>query len=539
MTNMSITQVNEEVASPVWRKAMVTFIIMGACVAGQFIPLPTIHYDPHLHGIATANCSIMALGLDPLLKSFLLVEWAALLVPAWQPLRVGGPRLRGKLRRAAIILGLSLTAGQAFVLAIWAERAGVARNPGLSFRLFTIVTLLGAAAVLILLAQQVDRRGLGNGFSVLILASFVPGILRALENVSAPARSGMVGSEVLLNGAPIVAGLVATTLWMFGPYRLPIHGSLDSTLPVRLPACGAVPIMLVPALFLFLSRLANPAFGLPLQPLAQALRPGAPAYVPTVIVLTVTAVVLLSWLFNRPDRVASTWRRLSEAPIPAKALLKVAMLESTIFVLLILLGMHWLSRLSGAASLPSALTIVVATGILLDLVREARSQSAHHNLVPVWEIHQLYAVDPAMRLLASEGIRAFPRGLHHRTLLQFFGPFVPVHILVEAEYAPSARALLQSRWDAADGSAGGRPTAPSAGPTTRPPDVNEPAPLNPAPVQHREGKDLQRAFKEEVCAEWEHVKEKCPHCGRSVPFTATICPSCGQAKLQSPQKPSD
>ena len=47
-----------------------------------------------------------------------------------------------------------------------------------------------------------------------------------------------------------------------------------------------------------------------------------------------------------------------------------------------------------------------------------------------------------LKALSAAGIPAFPRGRRHRTLWNFFAPFVPVEILVPIEHAPRAEALL-------------------------------------------------------------------------------------------------
>ena len=56
-----------------------------------------------------------------------------------------------------------------------------------------------------------------------------------------------------------------------------------------------------------------------------------------------------------------------------------------------------------------------------------------------------------MRMLEAERIHAFAKGARLRALLQFFGPYVPVQILVLAKDAQRAHALLQERWPRADG----------------------------------------------------------------------------------------
>jgi hypothetical protein len=55
-----------------------------------------------------------------------------------------------------------------------------------------------------------------------------------------------------------------------------------------------------------------------------------------------------------------------------------------------------------------------------------------------------------MRLLQAQGFHAFARGLALRSLLQFAGPFAPVVVLVPAEEAQAAHALLKERWPVLD-----------------------------------------------------------------------------------------
>jgi hypothetical protein len=305
--------------------------------------------------------------------------------------------------------------------------------------------LLGATAIIVFLAQLVDRHGLGNGFSILILAWLGPGILEAFAGFSAAALSGKVNPDTLLHGALIVAGMVAATLWMFSSYRLPNYGLSENALPIRLPACGIVPLTVAPALLLFLSKLASSGLGLPFGTVGDALRPEAPSHLAALLLLSVAAAVVFAWLFNQPGHVANAWERFSDTAGPAGVQLKPAMLESAMFIALMVLGQDWLIQVWKATSVPAALDIVVVTAILLDLAREARAQGGQANWVPVWEIHQVYAVDPALRRLASEGIRVCLRGLQHRTLLQFFGPFVPVHVMVQPQDAQRAQTLLESR----------------------------------------------------------------------------------------------
>jgi hypothetical protein len=161
------------------------------------------------------------------------------------------------------------------------------------------------------------------------------------------------------------------------------------------------------------------------------------------------AAVLFAFLFNRPARVAETWRCLSPNPAEGIPRLKTVVLECVLFIVVVFVVDWWAIQRIGRYA-PNTFEVLLGTGIICDLVREWRAAQGDSHLTPVWEIHQMYAVTPAMRLLEAEGIHAFAKGARLRALLQFFGPYVPVLILVPAKDAPRARALLEARWPRAD-----------------------------------------------------------------------------------------
>jgi preprotein translocase subunit SecY len=166
----------------------------------------------------------MALGLKPLLLAYVVVEFAALLVPVWRPLRVGGPAGRTKLHQAALMVGMVLALFQAIFFTLWLERMGLITNYGAGFRIVTTLTLLGATAILIALAWIVDREGLGSGFSVLLLADSSL-IARPLGKTSAAIRRTRHVVQRVFH-----AVLVGATLWMFSPFHLPTDEGSPPTL---------------------------------------------------------------------------------------------------------------------------------------------------------------------------------------------------------------------------------------------------------------------------------------------------------------------
>jgi hypothetical protein len=164
------------------------------------------------------------------------------------------------------------------------------------------------------------------------------------------------------------------------------------------------------------------------------------------VLLSIVAAIVFAFLFNQPSKIARIWKALVPDKPEGVPRLKEVILESVLFILLAVGVEAWLVQRFGVACVVNAGTIIVATGILCDLVLEGRARATGAQLVAIWEIHQVYAVAPTIHLLEAQGWHPFARGLRLRSLLQFFGPYVPVQILVPAAEATTARTLLQARW---------------------------------------------------------------------------------------------
>ncbi len=168
------------------------------------------------------------------------------------------------------------------------------------------------------------------------------------------------------------------------------------------------------------------------------------------LVLSMLAAIGFAYLFNLPDRVYMVWKALLPEPSERPPGLKPALLESVFFVGLVVLVETGLVRALGYGNVPGVVSILLVTGVVANLFREWRVRTDEARLVPIWEIHLVYAVPPAMRLLQAQGFHPFAKGLRLRSLLQLFGPYAPVLVLVPAGKAQAAYALLEARWPVLD-----------------------------------------------------------------------------------------
>ena len=89
-----------------------------------------------------------------------------------------------------------------------------------------------------------------------------------------------------------------------------------------------------------------------------------------------------------------------------------------------------------------------ATAMVMDLIAEWRAFSRRDDLVPVWPLHQAQRAGAVIDALARNGIDVHARGLYWRSLLHFFGPFVPIVIMVPSARRDEAVAIVRAQLDA-------------------------------------------------------------------------------------------
>ena len=130
-----------------WRRAIITVAALAAAwLLGQ---LRTPGWSPGFYDPGT-----LALGLAPIISGFVLVELAALAVPAWDALRHAGPAARAKLAVAAHAVAAALAVVQAYAVARYATDVGALRDAAAP-RAAAIATL--AVEPFLLAALEIGR----------------------------------------------------------------------------------------------------------------------------------------------------------------------------------------------------------------------------------------------------------------------------------------------------------------------------------------------------------------------------------------------
>src|SRR5690606_10262411 len=135
-------------------------------------------------------------------------------------------------------------------------------DPGMFFRLVTVITLTGGTIFLMWLGEQITQRGVGNGISLIIFAGIVANLPLALAQLFELSRVGEISWAVLLLFLAMAVAIVGFIVFMERAQRRLLvqypkrqvgnrmFGGESSHLPLKLNPSGVIPPIFASSLLL-------------------------------------------------------------------------------------------------------------------------------------------------------------------------------------------------------------------------------------------------------------------------------------------------
>jgi preprotein translocase subunit SecY len=247
-------------------------------------------------GGALSRFAVFALGIMPYISASIIIQLLTYVVPTFEQLKKEGEAGRRKITQYTRYGTLGLALFQSLSIAIALEgTAGLVINPGMGFRLTTVVSLTAGTMFLMWLGEQITERGLGNGISILIFGSIAAGLPSAIGGLLELVRTGAM--SILISLAIVVLVAAVTYFVVFverGQRKIlvnyarrqvgnKVYGGQSSHLPLKLNMAGVIPpifassIILLPATVVGWFSTGDSMRWL--RDLAASLSPGQPIYV--------------------------------------------------------------------------------------------------------------------------------------------------------------------------------------------------------------------------------------------------------------------
>ena len=305
---------------------------------GTYIPVPGINPDVlsdifsrHAGGVlgmfdmfsggSLGRMTIFALTIMPYITASIIMQLMTSIVPSFEALKKEGEAGRKIINQYTRYLTVFLAAVQGYGIAVGLEQAqGVVFEPGMFFRITTVVTLVGGTLFLMWLGEQITERGVGNGISLIIFAGIVANLPSALAGTLELGRTGALSSFLILFFLAMAIGVIAFIVFVERAQRRilvqypkrqmgnKMFGGESSHLPLKVNVPGVIPpifassLLLMPVSILSLTNSADGGAGW-LVALNALLGRGQPLYLGIYVALIVFfAFFYTAIVFNPGER---------------------------------------------------------------------------------------------------------------------------------------------------------------------------------------------------------------------------------------------
>ena len=279
-------------------------------------------------GGALENFSIFALGIMPYISASIIIQLLTVVVPQLEALKKEGPSGTKKItqytRYGTVVLSLiqgMFIAASLEGMAPAASGALVVLEPGLKFKLLTMLTLTSGTAFIMWLGEQMTERGIGNGISLIIFAGIVARGPSAIVNSIALVQSGQITPFFI--PVLIVFMFLVMAIIVFcetSQRRIPIqyakrvigrrvYGGQSSHLPLKINVSGVIPPIFASSLMMFPATIGGFIQVDWVQKVSAALRPGTPYYYIIYVAMIVFFCFFYTAVTFKPDDVAENLKK--------------------------------------------------------------------------------------------------------------------------------------------------------------------------------------------------------------------------------------
>ena len=311
-------------------KRRLVFLVLALIVfrIGTHIPVPGINpvelaklFETASSGIlgmfnmfsggALERFSVFALGIMPYISASIIMQLLTVVYAPLEAIKKEGEAGRRRITQYTRYGTVALALFQGIGISIALEsQPGLVIDPGMAFRLITVITLVSGTMFLMWLGEQITERGVGNGISLIIFAGIVAGLPSAIGGTLELARTGAMSIPVVLGIVVLVVGVTFLVVFVERGQRKilvnyakrqvgnKLYGGQSSHLPLKLNMSGVIPPIFASSIILFPATVAG-WFGQSdnmtwLKDIGAALAPGQPLYT----ILYAAAIIFFCFFYT-------------------------------------------------------------------------------------------------------------------------------------------------------------------------------------------------------------------------------------------------
>jgi len=240
-----------------------TLVCVGLFCLGTTVTIPwasKIYQDLHfleifnlMSGGGLQNFSIFALGVSPYITASIITQLLQMdIIPYFKELKEQGYVGRQKINRITRYLAIVLAFIQSYALCIF-----YMKSMGTMEMIKTALVMTAGTSFCLWLGDQITKKGIGNGSSMIILA----GIIQSMPGIFTGAYNSFINGEYAL-GLGIILFIVFILIYVLvlvgiiyiqlAERRIPIqyanrttsaYGAQQSYLPIKINSAGVIPVI--------------------------------------------------------------------------------------------------------------------------------------------------------------------------------------------------------------------------------------------------------------------------------------------------------
>lgn len=324
-----------------YRKILITFILLIFARLGIFIPIPGIDHDSFYSNVQQntfinflnifsgggfSTIGIFALGIVPYINSSIFIQLLTKMMPRLEKVqKEEGESGRQKITQITRYLTLTWAILQSIAISLWVRP--YVFNWNLQFILDCSLTLSTGSLIIMWFSELITEYGIGNGPSLLIFQNIISSIPKNIKSYILQNSNSVTISEILTLTSLLILMLFITILIQEGTRKVSIISARQLTnnneigsksyIPLKLNPGGVMPIVFASAAITFTSYLQeilrnNTLF----PPIILKIMFSSPLYFTLYGILIIVFSYFYSSLILNPKDIAKNLKKMS-ASIPS------------------------------------------------------------------------------------------------------------------------------------------------------------------------------------------------------------------------------
>jgi len=228
-----------------------------------------IDYLDFFAGGAFTNFSVFMLGIMPYISMSIIMQLFLIIFPSLKKLSEeegGRKKIQSYQRMGTVVICLI----QSYAVTVWADRIPNAITISkLSYTLIAMITVTTGTMFLMWMGEQITKRGIGNGISLLIFAGIVARLPRAVWELVNKVKNRELNPVFVIVVFVMFAAVVALVVFeQQGQRKIPVnyakrvvgrrmYGAQNTYIPFKINPSGVIPVIFASSLLTFPLQIAS------------------------------------------------------------------------------------------------------------------------------------------------------------------------------------------------------------------------------------------------------------------------------------------